>query len=67
MAAKTIVVRGEVEYLVYDKSIQVRCGFDATMFYFARKVNDTTDVDALHSLVVMGEKLKSKQIKEVLG
>jgi hypothetical protein len=66
MAAKTTIVRGEVVYLVYDKSIQVQCNNNATMFFFAREVNSTTDIDALHSLIVMGEKLKSKQIRKVL-
>ena len=66
MAAKNIVVRGDVEYWVYEKSIQVRCGCDATMVFFAREVNNTTDVDTLHNLIVMGEKLKSKQIRTAL-
>jgi hypothetical protein len=66
MAAAAIIIRDDIKYLVYDKSIEVTSADSAVMIFFARKANHTTDVNALHSLVMMGKNLKTIQIKKVL-
>lgn len=66
MAATATIIRDGVKYLIYDKSIEVVSADSAIMIFFARKVNRTTDVDALHSLVTMGESIKIAQIRKAL-